>query len=98
MLSLTAYHTLNEIVENNRYRGVNVDPIADMLIFNPLGVMLFSSDRVARFFSETLHLRNGSFFPTINPALGTLENNGQNFAIKIRLGDGRPGTCFISSA
>ncbi len=98
LLSLTAYHTLNEIVENNLYRGVNVDPIVDMLIFNPLGVMLFSSDRVARFFSETLHLRNGSFFPTINPALGTLENNGQNFAIKIRLGDGRPGTCFISSA
>ncbi len=86
LLALTAYHTLNEVVENDSYRGVNVDPIADMLIFNPLGVLLFSSDRVARFFGETLQLRDWAFFPTIDPFGGTLENNGQNFAIKIKLG------------
>ncbi len=94
LMSLTAYHTLNEVVENNRYQGVNVDPIADMLVFNPLGVLLFSSDRVARFFSETLNLRDWSFFPTIDPSLGTLENNGQNFVIKIRLGHSTPWHLF----
>ncbi len=80
--SWLAYHLLNEIVENNDYRGTNVDPIADILVFNPLGALLFSDARVARFFAETLQLRDWSFFPAINPATGMLENNGQNFVMK----------------
>jgi hypothetical protein len=83
-VSWQIYHLLNEIVENNNYVGTNVDPIADLLVFNPLGALLFSRDRVARFFAETLQLRDWSFFPTLNPMRGTLENNGQNFAIKWR--------------
>jgi hypothetical protein len=82
--SWLAYHLLNEIVENNDYSGTNVDPIADILVFNPLGVLLFSDERLVRFFAETLQLRDWSFFPTINPVTGMLENNGQNFAIKWR--------------
>ena len=90
------YHTLNEVVENNTYRGVNVDPIADMLIFNPLGILLFSSDAVAGFFGEKLQLRDWSFFPAINPYEKTIENNGQNFAIKIRLSQRSPWSLFYS--
>jgi hypothetical protein len=82
--SWLAYHLLNEIVENNNYAGTNVDPIADILVFNPLGVLLFSDAHVARFFAETLQLRDWSFFPTLNPVTGMLENNGQNFAMKWR--------------
>jgi hypothetical protein len=80
--SWLAYHVLNEVVENNNYLGTNVDPIADLLVFNPLGLLLFSNERVARFFAETLQLRDWSCFPTINPLTGNLENNGQNFSIK----------------
>jgi len=83
--TLTVYHFLNEVVENNAYVGINVDPIADILVFNPLGVLLFSSERVTRFFAGTLQLRDWSYFPTFNPWTGTLENNGQNFSIKWRL-------------
>lgn len=82
--TLTVYHLLNEVVENNTYAGTNVDPIADMLVFNPLGILLFSQESVVRFFGETLQLRDWSYFPTINPRTETLENNGQNFAIKWR--------------
>lgn len=82
--TLSVYHLLNEVVENNTYRGNNVDPIADLLVFNPLGVIVFSSDRIARFFAETLNLRDWSYFPAMNPVAGTIENNGQNFSIKWR--------------
>ncbi|MDZ7303273.1 MAG: hypothetical protein ONB44_14180 [candidate division KSB1 bacterium] len=83
--TLTVYHVLNEVVENNNYAGTNVDPIADILVFNPLGVLLFSDEGVVHFFAERLQLRDWSYFPTINPLNGNLENIGQNFAIKWRL-------------
>lgn len=80
--TFTIYHVLNEVVENDSYIGTNVDPIADILVFNPLGLLLFSDEQAVRFFAETLQLRDWSYFPTINPATGTIENNGQNFAMK----------------
>jgi len=85
LLALTSYHLLNEVVENNRYSGTNVDAIADLLIFDPLGVFLFSFDSVARFFSHTLQMADWSFQPMYAPFSGTLENNGQNFSIKYNL-------------
>ena len=94
--SWLAYHLLNEMVENNNYVGTNVDPIADMLVFNPLGALLFSDDRAAAFFAETLQLRDWSFFPTINPFTGALENNGQNFAIKWRFPGQQTWSLFYS--
>lgn len=85
ILALSSYHLLNEVVENNCYRGTNVDAIADLLIFDPLGLLLFSFDKVAHFFSYTLHMADWSFQPMYSPISGTLENNGQNFSIKYNL-------------
>ena len=79
------YHFLNEIVENNRYKGINVDPISDMYIFNTLGALLFSFDAAGRFFGETLNLRDWSFMPAYDPQLKTIENVGQNFVIKYKM-------------
>lgn len=80
-----AYHFLNEVVENNEYSGPNVDPISDIYIFNTAGLLLFSSDKVARFFGNTLHMRDWSFQPAYDPMLHTIENVGQNFMIKVKL-------------
>jgi hypothetical protein len=80
--SYFSMHLLNEVVENNDYRGTTVDPIADLLIFDPLGILLFSSDRVARFFGETLHMRDWSGMPAYNPRTQTLENNSNSYSIK----------------
>jgi hypothetical protein len=85
LTSWFAYHFLNEIVENNAYVGPNVDPIADIYIFNTAGLLLFSFDGVARFFSHTLHMQDWSFMPGYDPVLNTIENNGQNFIIKFQL-------------
>ena len=94
--SWMVYHLLNEIVENGSYAGTNVDAIADVLIFNPLGILLFSHDRAARFFSETLRLRDWSYFPALDPFTGAIENNGQNFSIKWRLPKQRRWSLFYN--
>ena len=77
--------TLNEVVENGDYRGTNVDPIADMYIFNPLGILLFRSDKVAAFFSGTLHMAYWPRQLTLDPFSGTLENVGHDYVFKYSL-------------
>ena len=81
--SLMTTHFLNEVVENNNYIGPNVDPVADFYIFNPLGVLIFSSDKVCRFFRNTLHMQDWSFLSGINLRHKSIYNVGQNFVIKI---------------
>lgn len=83
--STTFYQYMNEVLENNHTNGPNVDPIADILIFNPLGFLVFSSDRVKRFFSETVHMYDWSLQPVFNPFNGHLRNAGLQFAFKYQL-------------
>jgi hypothetical protein len=85
VMTIAAYHVLNEVVENNDYVGWTTDPIADLYVFDPLGMLLFSFDSVARFFGQTLHMADWSYQPSINLANGNLENNGQNFAMKLNI-------------
>jgi hypothetical protein len=73
---------LNEVVENGNYRGSNVDPIADMYIFNPLGILLFRSDKVAAFFSGTLHMAYWPRQLILDPRSGTFENVGHDYIFK----------------
>ena len=83
--TIAAYHLLNEVVENDDYAGWTTDPVADLYLFDPLSMVLFSSDGVCRFFSETLHLQDWSYQPAWDPRRETLENNGQNFSMKLGL-------------
>lgn len=80
--TMAAYHLLNEFVENGRYEGVNVDPVADVWLFDIGGILLFSNDAVCRFFSKELHLADWSLQPTFALNNGTLQNNGQYFSLK----------------
>jgi hypothetical protein len=83
--TVALHHVINETVENDAYVGWRTDPIADLYIFDPLGIVLFSHDGVAGFFGETLHMADWSYQPSIDPADGSLINNGQNFALKYDL-------------
>jgi hypothetical protein len=85
LCTISAYHLFNEIVENNNFKGNNVDPIADAYIFNPLGIVLFSVNPVARFFGETLNLSDWSYQIGYDPVRGVLFNNGQNYMMRWRL-------------
>jgi hypothetical protein len=80
--TMATYHLLNEFVENGAYSGDNVDPIADVYVFDAGGMILFSFDNVNRFFSEDLNLADWSRQPTFMLNDGSLQNNGQYFSIK----------------
>jgi hypothetical protein len=86
LLTLSVYHVLNEVVENSGFVGYNTDPIADMYIFNPAGILMFSSERVSRFFSHTMNLADWSFQVSYDPWINSIENNGQNFVMKYYFG------------
>lgn len=84
-LTVAAYHFINEAVENDIFTGPNVDPIADIYFFNLTGSLLFTSDAVAEFFSETLNMTAWPGQPAWNPAYNTLENNSQFYIMKYKL-------------
>jgi hypothetical protein len=89
LATLFIYHLLNEVVENSDFEGYNTDPIADMYIFNPLGIWLFSSERVSQFFSSTLNMADWSYQVSYDPWRNAVENIGQNFAMKYWFGESR---------
>ena len=80
--AMTAYHVVNEVIENDDFDGYTTDPVADLYIFDPLGIVLFNFDSVARFFSRTLNMSEWSYQASYNPRTNTLENHGQNFSLK----------------
>lgn len=81
-LNCFAYHYVNEAVENGTTTGPNVDAIADFLIFNPLGMLLFAHEGAAGFFGETLHAANWSSLPVLNLETGQLDNMALSFSFK----------------
>ena len=83
--TIFAYHFLNEIVENRDVEKWTTDPVADMLLFDPVGMWLFSQDTVARFFSERLHMHDWSYQISYDVGEERWVNNGQNFAMKLDL-------------
>ncbi len=85
LVTVAASAFLNEVLENGDYRGTNVDPIADLLVFDPLGIILFSHDSVAEFFGDSLHAAFWPLQPTYDPSTRTLQNAGRSFAYKYKL-------------
>ncbi len=65
------------------------DEIADVYLFMPLAMLLFSNDTMARFASDTLHLGEWPYQPMYDPnaenargTKGQFTNVGQNFFLK----------------
>jgi hypothetical protein len=90
--TMAAYHFMNEAVEtytsDYAISGVpfpNVDPVADIYIFDAAGIVLFSFDCVNEFFSKTMNLADWSLQPSFAFAPFTLQNNGQYFSVKWRI-------------
>lgn len=83
--TMFCYHMMNEIVENKDLDAYTVDPVADIYLFDPAGILLFSFDNVKEFFSKTLNLADWSFQPMISPRDGLIRNVGQNFMMRWEL-------------
>ena len=82
IVTLYTYHFINEVVENDRHVGDNVDPIADLWLFDAGAIVLFSFDNVNQFFSETLNLADWSLQPSFSARDISLHNVGQFFSVK----------------
>lgn len=80
--TMTAYHVLTEVIETKGDTAVTSDHLADLGIFDPLSVLLWTNDGVCKFFSEKLQLQEWSMQPAINLKTGNLENMGQFYVIK----------------
>lgn len=93
-LTLTAYHVLNEIVEAESRTQPSTDAVADLLLFNPAGMLIFAHEGVAGFFGNTLHMRDWSTQAAIDPSSGAIENQGQNFSMKLALPGESPWSLF----
>ena len=83
--TVMGYHLLNEFVENNNLEGELIDPLADIYLFDIGGIVLFSFDNVARFFSEELRLTDWANQPTLMPSDASLRNTGQYFVVRYEL-------------
>ncbi len=80
--TIMSYHLLNEVTENGRRIGEDVDPIADFYLFDIGGIILFSSESVKRFFAEDLNLADWSQQSSFSIKNGELHNNDQFFSVK----------------
>jgi hypothetical protein len=83
--TMAVYHLLNEVVENDRRPGPTTDALTDLYVFDPASILLFSHEGVCGFFSRRLHMRDWSSQPAIDPSTGALENQGQNYSIKVAI-------------
>jgi hypothetical protein len=82
ILTMASYHIVNETVENEGYQGDNVDPIADIYLFDVGGIVLFSFDGIKKFFAEEMNLADWSLQPSFALRNSELHNVGQYFSIK----------------
>lgn len=90
-LTMAAAHALNEMIENGDSRLPNEDAVTDLYVFDVGGFLLFRSERVRRFFAETVELTNWPGQPSFDPQRRTLENAGQQYALRVPV----PGTRHV---
>ncbi len=94
-ITVMASEFFNEMVENGPYIYPNEDCIPDFLIFHPLGILLFSSDEVSKFFSSELNLNDWSQPVAISFAPLAFRNAGQNFVMKYALTKSKSTSVFF---
>jgi hypothetical protein len=85
IVTMLSEHYFEEVIEDGGYNGLSEDPVTDMYIFNPLGILLFLNDDVCNFFSKNLSLNEWSLQPSFNFKTGQLENMGQFYVAKLPL-------------
>ena len=83
--SLYTAAIINESIENKDQRGFNTDCLADLLVFDSLGIVLFSIAPVRRFLSSTFILSDWSMQPVISYPHGDLEGMGNFYSLKFPL-------------
>jgi hypothetical protein len=94
-ITVMASEFFNETVENGNNIYPNEDCIPDILVFQPLGILLFSVDKVSDFFSSELNLNDWSQPAAISFAPLAFRNAGQNFVMKYALTQSKSTSLFF---
>jgi hypothetical protein len=94
-ITVMASEFFNEMVENGPGIYPNEDCIPDFLIFQPLGILLYSSDKVSEFFSSELNLNDWSQPVAMSFAPLAFRNAGQNFVMKYALTKSKSTSVFF---
>jgi hypothetical protein len=94
-ITVMASEFFNEMVENGNGIYPNIDCIPDILVFQPLGILLFSSDQVSEFFSSELNLNDWSQPAAISFSPLAFRNAGQNFVMKYALTQSKSTSLFF---
>ena len=76
---------LNELVEGMERQEAHSSHVADFYIFEPLGMIVFSNDAVARFFSEDLNAMIWPHQAAVSLDNGLVMNTGLDLVMKIPL-------------
>lgn len=76
---------INESIENAGVVGDNTDCLADLYVFDSLGIVLFSFDAVKRLLSRTFVLSDWSLQPSFTFPHGDIHNQGNYYALKFPL-------------
>jgi hypothetical protein len=85
---------INEMYSHPNIEAGSVATAADLLFFDPLGIVLFSFDPVAHFFAGTLQATIWSSQAALMPD-GELVNNGNNIVAKLPLSPWDETSIFI---
>jgi hypothetical protein len=83
--TLYAAAFVNESLENKQFVGFNTDCLADLYVFDLAGILLFSIDPVAHFFSNTVIVSDWSLQPVIALPSGAVHNQGNYYSLKFPL-------------
>jgi hypothetical protein len=94
-VTVQAFEFFNEMVENGPAIYPNEDCIPDFLVFQPLGILLFSSDKVCEFFSSELNLNDWSQSAALSFTPLAFRNPGQNFVMKYALTKSKSTSLFF---
>lgn len=89
-------HFLNEMVENTGLTNGSIDAMTDLLIFDPLSLILWNSDRVQRLVGERVEVTEWSGQPSVTFPGGTLENAFQTTMVRIGIPRTRNWAAFTT--
>lgn len=80
-----AAHVLNEMMENTARTAGSVDAMTDLVIFDPLAVLVWTSERLQRAVGSRVEFTEWSGQPTVGLPGGTIENTFQTTMLRTRL-------------
>jgi hypothetical protein len=82
LLTVYAVHLGNEALETAGRHITSHDNLADLYFFDAAGVILFLFEPVAKFFQNTMHLRDWWGQPIVDPKTGTIFNASANYMMR----------------